>query len=96
MGSEDHFADSRELLDYGARTLSLRDRLLAPLIDEEGGGAPTVGGVRLDADDRARLSAVRDMSDGTLASSSMRLTTRGRQIEEWLRSVAPVTLGGRS
>ena len=38
MGSANHFADSRELLDYGSQVLSLRHRFIAPLLFEEGGG----------------------------------------------------------
>ena len=39
MGSDDHFADTQELLDWAFATYRLRDRMLRPLYVEQGGGA---------------------------------------------------------
>ncbi len=95
MGSEDHFADSRELLEFGARTLTLDDRLLAQLLDEEGGGD---GAPRLpsDAATVARMQSIEPLSDGRWATTELRGTDLGRRIETWLRDLAPVIAGGAS
>ena len=96
MGSADHFADTRELLDYGARTLSLRDRLVAPLLAREGGGSPPGSDppVVFSELEAARLALIADLPDGNWATTSFRATDLGQAIETWLRSVTPVTLGG--
>ena len=38
MGSDDHFTDSRELIDWSYTTYGLRDRWLRPFFSEQGGG----------------------------------------------------------
>ena len=71
MGSADHFADTRELLDYGARTLSLRDRLVAPLLAREGGGSPPGSDppVVFSELEAARLALIADLPDGNWATN---------------------------
>ena len=94
MGSTDHFGDTRELLEYGAQTVTLRDRFVAPLLTEEGGGGPTGPGPLLPELEAARLATVEDISSGALATTTFRATDLGQEIETWLRSITPVTLGG--
>ena len=94
MGSADHFADTRELLDYGLRTLSLRDRFVAPLLTEEGGGAVGPEPLPPWSDlEVARLSLVADVPNGDWATTSFRATDLGQAVEAWLRSLVPMTLG---
>ena len=98
MGSDNHFADTRELVDYGSQVLSLRDRLLAPLLPgDDGGVVTTVGGgpdAEFTADDALRLARIGDLPDGQWAVTSFRATDLGQEIEQFLRSMTPVTLGG--
>ena len=94
MGSTDHFGDTRELLEYGAQTVTLRDRFVAPLLTEEGGGGPNGPGPLLTDLEAARLAAVGEISDGAWATTPFRATDLGQEIETWLRSITPVTLGG--
>jgi D-alanyl-D-alanine carboxypeptidase len=96
MGSRGHFDDTRELLEYGIQTVSLRDRFVAPLLPEEGGGgvpdpipAPLFGDL-----EAARLAAVDEIPAGSWATTAFRATDLGQEIEAWLRSVTPATLGG--
>ncbi len=95
MGSADHFADSRELLEYGARTGTLRDRLFAMAAPEEGG---TGIGVIPPSDPavRAAISTIEPLDDGRSTVTDFPSTDLGLRIEEWLRSVAPVIAGGSS
>ena len=92
MGSEDHFSDSRELLDYGAHALTLDDRLFSNVIAREGGGG--VSGVQVAEATRLRAGAVEPLDDGRWATTRLRGTDLGHRIETWLRSVAPVIAGG--
>jgi D-alanyl-D-alanine carboxypeptidase len=93
MGSDDHFADTAELLAFGFGTVTLRDRLGAPLLAEEGGGG--VGGSsRFSEAEEARLSAVLELPDGHSALTPPNRTERGVRIRENLRAITPVVLGG--
>ena len=93
MGSEDHFEDSRRLLDYGNEFMTLESRFLAPLMEEEGGGGSS-GGTTLNALDRVRASTAPTLADGQWSILGFRDTTLGREIESWLRSTMPVSVGG--
>jgi D-alanyl-D-alanine carboxypeptidase len=93
MGSEDHFEDSRRLLDYGFELLTLESRFLAPLVAEEGGGDAT-GLPPLTADEQLRASLAPALGDGQWSVVAFRDTTLGRQIESWMRATMPVTAGG--
>ena len=94
MGSEGHFDDTRELLDYGARTLTIHERLLAELVLEEGGGGGLPSGVDLSDEELAQLEVVTPLPDGSWAVNSLRTTDLGYRIRAWMQSIAPVTLGG--
>ncbi len=95
MGSANHFADSRELLDYGSQVISVRDHFLAPLLSLEGGGtAPDGPPSGLTDAEILRLARIGDLPDGQWATTSFRATDLGRQVEAFLRAVTPVTLGG--
>jgi D-alanyl-D-alanine carboxypeptidase len=94
MGSEDHFADARALLEYGYDFASLDAMFLAPLLEEEGGGA-VPSAVPLTRADRSRLAQVASLADGRESVSPFVATGLGRRVDDWLRSTMPVTLGGR-
>ena len=93
LGSDDHFADSRELLEYGARTVTIRDRVLAIAEPEQGG---TGVGVIPHADPatRAAMRSLAPLSDGQSARTDFVSTDLGLRIEAWLRNVVPVIAGG--
>jgi D-alanyl-D-alanine carboxypeptidase len=90
MGSDDHFADSRALIDWGLATFGLRDRLLSMSVPEQGGGATTSALVGV-------AKWVRDMPDmatGLDRTSNMADTVLGRRIGGWLRAGLPQAFGG--
>jgi D-alanyl-D-alanine carboxypeptidase len=93
MKSEGHFDDTRELLDWGAHTITLTDVMLAPLVAGQGGGGQP-GPIRLTALQRARLLGVTDLADGSFALTDPTASGLAGRIETWLRDQLPATLGG--
>ena len=57
MGTEDHFADSRELLEFGFDMYGISDRIAGLGAGEQGGGSPSV----LDPRETARLRAMPEL-----------------------------------
>ncbi len=93
MGSEAHFDDSRALLDYGSRLITLGDRWQSPLLVEAGGGG--AGDIALDDAARARLLAVQDLPGGDgQVTTDINDTAVGRAIARRLRTTLPEVLGG--
>ncbi len=93
LGSEAHFEDSRALLDYGSRLITLEDRWLRPLLVEAGGGA--AGVTAFDDATRSRLLAVQDLPAGTgQVTEDISDTAVGRAIAKRLRATLPQVLGG--
>ncbi len=93
MGSEDHFADSRELLEYGERLVTYNDRWNAPLLPEQGGGAIDDAALGFDEATRAQLAAPA-LWEGLGPIAELASTAAGQEIEERLREHLPVVLGG--
>lgn len=92
MGSEDHFADTRELVDYISNRITVRDRFLRPLLERQGGGgipAPGIGQL-----EERILATLPPLADGRESLTPFEDTPGSRAVVEWLRSVLPVTLGG--
>ncbi len=92
MGSDAHFDDSRILLDYGWRLVTLEDRAQRSLLLEEGGGS--VGGPELGEAARARLRAVADLRAEPGKALPFGDSATGRMVEERLRGMLPAFLGG--
>ena len=92
LGTEDHFEDTRQLLEWGFDTYGLGDRIRALLLEPQGGGAAPPP-VVLTPDEDRRLRAMPPLP--TLAPSTPRaLTPLERQLEARLRERLPLTLGG--
>ncbi|HHC09063.1 MAG TPA: D-alanyl-D-alanine carboxypeptidase [Actinobacteria bacterium] len=94
LGSRDHFADTRELLEWGFSTYGLRDRILRPYYAEQGGGAvaePTPG---LTEGHERRLYAMPRLDPGRWAVSSLVDLPRARILGTWLREALPRVLEG--
>ena len=90
MGSEDHFADTAAILDYLAQALTPYDFMLAPLVEEEGGGGPAgLGTVRqVLAKSRAPLAT------GLEFTSAWGETPGSQLVEDMVKEMIPVVLGG--
>lgn len=95
MGANDHFADARELLDWGFRTYGIRDRMLRPFFGEQGGGgSPPVLELDLATSHERRLSAMPKLDDGRWRISTISELPKGEAIGDWLREALPESLGG--
>lgn len=94
MGSDDHFTDARELLEYGFRTFGVRDRMLRPFVGEQGGGGTPATDVALPETMTERLAALSRLDGGRWAMSSLADLPKGEALGEWLKEALPETLGG--
>jgi len=92
MGSENHFADTGALLDYITRRISIRDRFLIPLLEPEGGGG--VGPSPLDAADQLVAKTLKPLATGLEATTPWGETPGSLAIEDMIRGMLPVMLGG--
>ncbi len=92
MGSQDHFDDTRRLLEYGHRVLSPADVLAAAGRGEEGGGGPAGGPGTADWE-RARAAAVPVLDPGRDRATPPGDTPAGRAVDEKLRVLLPAFLG---
>ena len=91
LGSEDHFADTSALLDYLAARASLRERFLVPLVAQEGGGGPAV---EVDAETQLLVKTLQPLSPGLERTTPWGETPGTHAIQEMVRMMLPVTLGG--
>ncbi|NNF65333.1 MAG: D-alanyl-D-alanine carboxypeptidase [Acidimicrobiia bacterium] len=94
MGSEDHFADTRELIEYAMSTDRLFDRFAAGLVEGQGGGG-SVGTLPLRADERTRIASMAPLDPGQSATTALADTKLGGEIDAWVRQRLPAVLGGR-
>ncbi len=90
MGSQDHFDDTRRLLEYGHRVLSPADVLLAAGRGEEGGGG---AGPALADWELARAAAVPALDPGRDRATPAGDTPAGRVVDDKLRVLLPGFLG---
>jgi D-alanyl-D-alanine carboxypeptidase len=91
MGSEDHFTDTAALLDYVTQRLSIRDRLLLPLAEREGGGGPASN---LDLDTQLFVKTRQSLADGRESVSGWGETPGAQRLEDMVRGMIPTILGG--
>lgn len=91
MGSDDHFDDSRRLLDWGHHLITVRDQLNVPLVARQGGGGTSAS---IGARASARARATSELPSGKEAVSDFRTSDLAHRIETWLREVMPASVGG--
>jgi len=94
MGSDDHFSDTRELLDWAYSTYSVSDRWLRPLYSQEGGGAVTNSPDLSEGHER-RLSVMQPLDDGRWNTSSLEDLPKAAIIGRWIREAIPESIGGQ-
>lgn len=94
MHSDDHFGDTRELLDWAYSTYSIRDRWLRPLFSEDGGGATVATGIDLTDSEERRLRALPSLSDGRWNTSSLEDLPKAALIWRWIRGAIPDVVSG--
>jgi D-alanyl-D-alanine carboxypeptidase len=94
MGSDDHFSDTREIVDWAYSTYSVNDRWLRPLYSQEGGGAST-GSPEISEGHERRLSAMQPLDDGRWNTSSLEDLPKAAIIGRWIRDAIPEIIGGQ-
>ena len=94
MGSDDHFSDTRELVDWAFSTYSIGDRWLRPLYSQEGGGATTVTLDIIEGRER-RLSAMAPLDDGRWNTSILEDLPKAGVIGRWIRDAIPEIAGNQ-
>jgi D-alanyl-D-alanine carboxypeptidase len=94
MHSDDHFGDTRELLDWSYSTYSMRDRWLRPLFSEDGGGATGATGIELSDSEERRLRALPALDDGRWSTSSLEDLPKAAVIWRWIRDAIPDAVAG--
>ena len=92
MASENHFADTSALFDYLTERISIRDRFVAPLVDQEGGGA--VSPIALDEESQLLVKTLRPLPLGNEQLTPWGDTPGTARIEQMIRDMLPATLGG--
>ncbi|MDA2978360.1 MAG: D-alanyl-D-alanine carboxypeptidase [Actinomycetota bacterium] len=94
MHSDDHFADTRELVDWAYSTYSTTDRLLRVFYSEEGGGATLNPPLELSESHEQRLRALPTLDDGKWRTSSIVDLPKAESIGRWIREALPSVVGG--
>lgn len=94
MHSDDHFADTREIVEWAYGTYSVRDRWLRPLYSEQGGGATTNADLDLTEGHERRLRAMAPLDDGRWNTSSLEDLPKAAAIGRWIRDAIPEVAGG--
>jgi D-alanyl-D-alanine carboxypeptidase len=94
MHSDDHFADTRELLDWGFRTGGLRDRYLRVFFADQGGGAIPAADLHLTESHERRLSRMLPLDDGRWRMSRLEDLPKSATLGEWLSGALPEAAGG--
>lgn len=89
MHSDDHFNDTRELLDWSYSTYALRDRWLRPLFSEDGGGATVTADLGLSEGEKRRLRALAALDNGRWNTSSLEDLPKAAAIGRWIREAIP-------
>lgn len=93
MHSDDHFGDTRELVEWAYSTYSIRDRWMRPLYTEEGGGATTQT-LDITAGHERRLRSMAQLNDGRWRTSSLEDLPKADVIGRWIRGAIPDVAGG--
>jgi D-alanyl-D-alanine carboxypeptidase len=94
MGTDDHFRDTRELLDWAYGTYGYRDRWLRPFFSEEGGGATAAVDLGLSDSQQRRLASMPALDDGRWQMSPLEELPKGEILAEWLRDALSGAVGG--
>ncbi|MCZ7533119.1 MAG: D-alanyl-D-alanine carboxypeptidase [Acidimicrobiia bacterium] len=93
MHSDDHFSDTRELLDWAYSTYTIRDRWLRVFYSEEGGGATTTSPGDLSESHERRLRSLAPLDDGQWNTSTAAELPKSASIHRWIREVLPAGEG---
>lgn len=93
MHSDDHFSDTRELLDWAFSGGGIRDRWLRVFYAEQGGGAVDVS-LELSESHERRLQGMLPLDSGRWRMSRLSDLPKAASLGEWLKDVLPDAVGG--
>ncbi len=93
MHSDDHFADTREIVEWAYATYTIHDRWLRPLYAEQGGGAQIANPLDLSESQERRLRALPALDDGRWNTSSLEDLPKAESIGRWIREAIPGVAG---
>jgi len=94
MHSDDHFGDTRELVDWAYRTYTIRDRYLRAFFAEQGGGGSPGMALDLSESHERRLGHMPALDDGRWKTSRLEDLPKAALIGEWLRGADSGADGG--
>ncbi len=89
LGTEDHFRDTSEMLEWAFSTYGLRDRWLRPFFTEQGGGGAVVADLDLSDGEQRRLSVMPALDDGRWNRSALKDLPKGAFLGDWLEGTVP-------
>lgn len=94
MHSDDHFADTRELVEWAFSTYNVSDRWLRPLYSEQGGGVIPATDLDLSESHERRLRALSTFDDGRWRTSKLEDLPKAEVIGRWIREAIPGIAAG--
>lgn len=94
MGSDDHFSDTRELVDWAYSTYALQDRWLRPFYSEEGGGAVVTTPEDVNETQERRLRSLPRLDDGRWNTSAAVDLPKAELIARWIQEAIPSVASG--
>jgi D-alanyl-D-alanine carboxypeptidase len=94
MHSDNHFADTRELIDWAYSTYSTADRWLRVFYSQDGAGSSLSSPVELSEGHERRLRALPTLDDGQWRVSSIVDLPKAESISRWIREALPSVVGG--
>ncbi|MGI9586316.1 MAG: D-alanyl-D-alanine carboxypeptidase family protein [Acidimicrobiia bacterium] len=94
MHSDDHFDDTREIVEWAYTTNAVRDRWLRPFYSEDGGGATTTDALELTEGHERWLRALPPLDNGRWNTSSLEDLPKAEVIGRWIREALPGVASG--
>jgi len=89
MHSDDHFSDTRELIDWAYSTYSIQDRWMRAFYSEEGGGGAGSTPPDLSESHERRLRAMPRLDSGQWNTSTAFDLPKSESIARWIREALP-------
>jgi D-alanyl-D-alanine carboxypeptidase len=93
MHSDDHFSDTREIVDWAYDTFTLKDRWMRAFYAEDGGGSTSEPPEELSESHERRLRAMLVLDDGRWNTSSLLDLPKAESIGRWIREAIPSLSG---
>lgn len=93
MHSDDHFSDTKEIVDWAYDTFTIKDRWMRAFFVEQGGGATTGAPEDLSTSHERRLRSMPALDDGRWNTSSLIDLPKAESIGRWILEAIPSITG---